>query len=80
MLLLLSLRSKYRAFNNELGQTGAGLRKEDVTSGSNISNKIGTVVYRVAYQKTNSEFTRGTREGIPILVPPPWILAHTSKC
>lgn len=39
--LVTSLRTKYRTFNNELGQTGAGLRKEEVTPGSDISNKIG---------------------------------------
>lgn len=51
--LATSLKSKYRTFNTELGQTGAGLRKEDVVVGSDISNKIGMLIVIAAYVKTN---------------------------
>lgn len=34
------LKSKYREFNNEIGQTGAGLKAEEIVSGSELSNKI----------------------------------------
>ncbi|KAJ7233813.1 hypothetical protein C8J57DRAFT_1532137 [Mycena rebaudengoi] len=34
------LKSEYHDFNTELGQTGAGLKYEDITPGSDIHNKI----------------------------------------
>ncbi|KAJ7351345.1 hypothetical protein DFH08DRAFT_957668 [Mycena albidolilacea] len=38
-----SLRKRYRETNSELGQTGAGLRLEDVVEGSDIHNKIQAI-------------------------------------
>jgi hypothetical protein len=38
--LVTSLWKRYRETNSELGQTGAGLRLEDVVEGSDIHNKI----------------------------------------
>lgn len=35
------LRKEYRLFNEKLGQTGAGLKFEDVEEGSALSNLIG---------------------------------------
>ncbi|KAJ7157566.1 hypothetical protein C8R43DRAFT_826483, partial [Mycena crocata] len=37
------LRKRYGEINKELGQTGAGLRVEDVEPGSEIENKIQTI-------------------------------------
>ena len=36
------LQKKYRLFNEKLGQTGAGLKFEDVEEGSALSNLIGS--------------------------------------
>ena len=38
---ILRLRILYRDFNTKLGKTGAGLKYEDVTPGSDIHNLIG---------------------------------------
>lgn len=35
------LRKEYRAFNEKLGQTGAGLRYEDIEGGSSLQNLVG---------------------------------------
>ena len=35
------LRKEYRSFNEKLGQTGAGLRYEDIDEGSNLQNLVG---------------------------------------
>lgn len=42
-LLVYSLKKQYVQFRTELGQTGAGLRAEEVEPGSNIANKISTL-------------------------------------
>ena len=36
------LKKQYRATNERIGRTGAGLKAEDVTLGSEIANIIGT--------------------------------------
>jgi hypothetical protein len=41
MLTSFRLRKEYRLFNEKLGQTGAGLKCEDVQEGSALSNLIG---------------------------------------
>ena len=38
---LYRLRKEYRSFNEKLGQTGAGLRYEDIEEGSNLQNLVG---------------------------------------
>ena len=35
------LKKQYRAANERIGKTGAGLKPEDVTPGSEIANLIG---------------------------------------
>jgi hypothetical protein len=35
------LRKEYRSFNEQLGQTGAGLRPEDITEGTPLHNLVG---------------------------------------
>jgi hypothetical protein len=35
------LRKEYRTFNEKLGQTGAGLRYEDIEVGSGLWNLVG---------------------------------------
>jgi hypothetical protein len=35
------LKKQYRAANERIGKTGAGLNPEDITPGSNIANIIG---------------------------------------
>ena len=37
------LKKQYRATNERIGKTGAGLKPEDVTPGSEIANIIGTL-------------------------------------
>jgi hypothetical protein len=39
------LRKEYRLFNEKLGQTGAGLKYEDVEEGSTLSNLIGLFLF-----------------------------------
>jgi hypothetical protein len=44
------LRKEYRLFNEKLGQTGAGLKFEDVEEGSALSNLIGSFfLFAMAY-------------------------------
>jgi hypothetical protein len=38
---LYRLQKEYRSFNEKLGQTGAGLRYEDIEEGSNLQNLVG---------------------------------------
>lgn len=45
------LRKEYRIFNEKLGQTGAGLRFEDVEEGSNMWNLIGKFAFPSLYPK-----------------------------
>ena len=35
------LHKEYRSFNEKLGQTGAGLRYEDIDEGSNLQSLVG---------------------------------------
>jgi hypothetical protein len=35
------LHKEYRCFNEKLGQTGAGLRYEDIEEGSDLKNLVG---------------------------------------
>jgi hypothetical protein len=45
MLMPISrLHKEYRTFNEALGQTGAGLRYEDINDGSNLMNLVGKYV------------------------------------
>jgi hypothetical protein len=39
--LFFRLKKQYRAVNERIGKTGAGLKAEDVTPGSDIANLIG---------------------------------------
>jgi hypothetical protein len=39
--IFIRLKKQYRAANERIGQTGAGMRPEDVTPGSAIANIIG---------------------------------------
>ena len=39
------LRKEYQLFNEKLGQTGAGLKYEDVEEGSTLSNLIGLFLF-----------------------------------
>jgi hypothetical protein len=39
--VFISLKKQYRATNERIGKTGAGLKPEDVTPGSEIANLIG---------------------------------------
>lgn len=42
MLMPISrLRKEYRTFNEALGQTGAGLRYDEIDEGSNLMNLVG---------------------------------------
>ena len=41
--MLFRLKKQYRAANERIGKTGAGLKPEDVTPGSEIANIIGTL-------------------------------------
>jgi hypothetical protein len=41
MLIFFRLRKQYRATNERIGRTGAGLKPEDITPGSDIANVIG---------------------------------------
>ena len=40
--MFLRLKKQYRAANERIGKTGAGLKPEDVTPGSEIANLIGS--------------------------------------
>ena len=43
------LRKEYRLFNEKLGQTGAGLKFEDVEEGSTLSNLIGPFLFSLPW-------------------------------
>jgi hypothetical protein len=52
LTISLRLKKQYRAVNERIGRTGAGLNAEDVTPGSEIANIIGTLnlcVLRCSY-------------------------------
>jgi hypothetical protein len=50
------LRKEYRLFNEKLGQTGAGLKCEDVEEGSALSNLIGMFLFLFAMAYANRRF------------------------
>ncbi|KAJ7887972.1 hypothetical protein B0H13DRAFT_2342151 [Mycena leptocephala] len=52
------LRKRYRDINNELGQTGAGLKPEDVTPESEIANKIAKIKVDFPYWEQLHGFWR----------------------
>jgi len=43
------LRKEYRGFNESLGQTGAGLRYEDIDEGSDLKNLVGEWKFLLCY-------------------------------
>jgi len=43
--MFLSLKQKYRDFNKELGQTGAGLQVEDIRKDSSLHNLVGRAFF-----------------------------------
>jgi hypothetical protein len=45
------LRKEYHIFNEKLGETGTGLRFEDVEEGSNLWNLIGKFAFSLLYPK-----------------------------
>jgi hypothetical protein len=54
MLMPISrLRKEYRTFNEALGQTGAGLRYEDINDGSNLMNLVGKCALSAAIAFAN---------------------------
>ncbi|KAJ7200312.1 hypothetical protein GGX14DRAFT_660145, partial [Mycena pura] len=64
------LRKTYRKVNAELGQTGAGLRIEDVVEGSDIANKIGTShIYLIREQFPAWERLHGFWRTLPNINP-----------
>jgi len=54
------LRKEYRSFNEKLGQTGAGLRFEDVTEGSALSNLIRLFLFSLPFPMLTVVFSRTT--------------------
>ena len=44
-LLAFRLQKEYQLFNEKLGQTGAGLKCEDIEEGSALSNLIGLFLF-----------------------------------
>jgi hypothetical protein len=73
------LRKEYRIFNEKLGQTGAGLKFEDVEAGSTLSNLIGLFLFSLSWPMLTVVFSRTTRTGVPILEASPRFLANTSQ-
>jgi len=71
------LKQKYREVNKTLGQTGAGVRPEDVEEGSDMHNLIGRqIVFDCNHVLTphSSPFCR-----LPLLEASPWLLAYHSN-
>ncbi|KAH9974182.1 hypothetical protein BGW80DRAFT_1128570, partial [Lactifluus volemus] len=50
------LRKEYRSFNEKLGQTGAGLRYEDLEEGSNLQNLVEQLEQDFPYWKRLHSF------------------------
>ena len=73
------LRKEYRLFNEKLGQTGAGLRFEDVEEGSTLSNLIGSFPCFLPWPTLIVVFPRTTRTGFPVLEASPWFLANAPQ-
>ena len=75
-LLISRLKQKYREFNKALGQTGAGVRPEDVEEGSDMHNLIGRQIVSDCYRVLtfhSSPFCR-----LPLLEASAWFLAYYS--
>ena len=71
------LQKEYHLFNEKLGQTGAGLRFEDVKEGSNLSNLIGPFPSHLLLLTLTFFRAIGTR--VPILEASPWFLEDTPQ-
>jgi hypothetical protein len=72
------LRKEYRTFNEKLGQTGAGLRFEDIKEGSDLQNLVGACITPCVAATPQLTLLRSTSGGFPILEAPPWVLAHVA--
>ena len=73
------LQKEYRLFNEKLGQTGAGLKFEDVEEGSALLNLIGWFPFSLPLPTANRCFSRTTGAGVPILEASPWFLVNTPQ-
>lgn len=73
------LKIKYRDFNAAIGQTGAGLKYEDVEEDSELANLIGKLVLLSLKACTHFDCCRKKAARISVLEGPAWLLEDFTK-
>jgi hypothetical protein len=62
LYLFFRLKKQYRAANERIGKTGAGLNPEDIVPGSEIANLIGSYLFLSRFSGANeTRFREGDR-------------------